>query len=424
MKLLLVGNHTCGNRGDGAILRGLLDNIRTIDPSIEIDIISRYATSSSYLLNETINPDVLHVGKKKSNNTGLFAKIKNKIDRYLLPRILLSHAEGKGFFRRFPLPLYISEFVSDLKSYDAVIQVGGSFFVDLYGTPQFEHVLCSFIAKKPIYLIGHSVGPFENDFFKKISNYSFSKVNKLILREEVSYDIMVRDGISTDKVIMGVDTAFLVNESKIQNTNYILEHWLEILKRKPTIAITVRRLSPFDKRLGVSQDRYEEAIASVVDTYINKGFQVVAFSTCTGIESYNNDDRMIAYSVGKKLTSHPSEYHIVMDEINDLELGILLRECQITVGTRLHSAIISINFGTPAVAINYEHKSLGVMKGLDMNYLSADIKELLNGEISKKIDYILDNYDEVKSNLKIKVERTREIGSEINRNIFDEVGRK
>ncbi len=27
MKLLILGNHTCGNRGDSAILRGLLDAI-------------------------------------------------------------------------------------------------------------------------------------------------------------------------------------------------------------------------------------------------------------------------------------------------------------------------------------------------------------------------------------------------------------
>ncbi|EGX6064802.1 amylovoran biosynthesis protein AmsJ, partial [Salmonella enterica] len=25
MKLLILGNHTCGNRGDSAIMRGLLD---------------------------------------------------------------------------------------------------------------------------------------------------------------------------------------------------------------------------------------------------------------------------------------------------------------------------------------------------------------------------------------------------------------
>ena len=32
MKLLILGNHTCGNRGDSAILRGLLDAINTLKP--------------------------------------------------------------------------------------------------------------------------------------------------------------------------------------------------------------------------------------------------------------------------------------------------------------------------------------------------------------------------------------------------------
>ena len=30
MKLLILGNHTCGNRGDSAILRGLLDALSLI----------------------------------------------------------------------------------------------------------------------------------------------------------------------------------------------------------------------------------------------------------------------------------------------------------------------------------------------------------------------------------------------------------
>ncbi|EPY5205830.1 colanic acid biosynthesis pyruvyl transferase WcaK [Klebsiella pneumoniae] len=422
MKLLLVGNHTCGNRGDGAILRGLLDSFRKIEPSVELDIISRYAISSSLLLDEKISIDKLHLAKSKQKNTNLYGKIKNKINAFLLPRILLAHAQKKGLFFRFSLPSYIVDFISDLKQYDAVIQVGGSFFVDLYGTAQFEHVLCSLIAKKNIYLVGHSVGPFENDFFNEVATYSFSNVNKLILREEVSLELMRSAGIPTDKVIMGVDTAFLVDDNKPQAKNYVLEHWLDIISRKPTIAITVRRLAPFDKRLGVSQESYESAIASVVDYYINEGFQVVAFSTCTGIESYNNDDRMIAYAVSRKLKASASDFHIVMDEINDLQLGYLLKECVLTVGTRLHSAIISINFGTPAVAINYEHKSLGVMRGLGMNQLSADLQELLNGKIIDKINYILENYTELNDNLKVKVSTTRNIGLDISKNILDEIG--
>ncbi len=43
---------------------------------------------------------------------------------------------------------------------------------------------------------------------------------------------------------------------------------------------------------------------------------------------------------------------------DDLEMGKILA-AELTVGTRLHSAIISMNFATPAIAINYEHKSAG-----------------------------------------------------------------
>ncbi len=44
MKNLFVGNHTCGNRGDGAILRGLIDSMNAARSDLEIDVISRYPT--------------------------------------------------------------------------------------------------------------------------------------------------------------------------------------------------------------------------------------------------------------------------------------------------------------------------------------------------------------------------------------------
>lgn len=45
MKLLILGNHTCGNRGDSAILRGLLDAINILNPHAEVDVMSRYPVS-------------------------------------------------------------------------------------------------------------------------------------------------------------------------------------------------------------------------------------------------------------------------------------------------------------------------------------------------------------------------------------------
>lgn len=76
---------------------------------------------------------------------------------------------------------------------------------------------------------------------------------------------------------------------------------------------------------------------------LDSGYQVLALSTCTGIDSYNKDDRMVALNL-RNLVNDPSRYHVVMDELNDLEMGKLLSACDLTVGTRLHSAIISMNW--------------------------------------------------------------------------------
>ena len=142
----------------------------------------------------------------------------------------------------------------------------------------------------------------------------------------------------------------------------------------------MRDLAPFDKRLGTTQQAYEAAFAGVVNRLIDAGYQVLALSTCTGIDSYNKDDRMVALKLRAQIND-PTRYHVVMDELNDLEMGKILAACELTVGTRLHSAIISMNFGTPAIAINYEHKSAGIMQQLGMPEMAVDIRHLLDGTL-------------------------------------------
>ena len=417
MKLLLVGNHTCGNRGDAAILRGLLDTLRQLDDDLEIDVISRYSKSSEYLLGETIIQDPLFdkSSKKKSGTLSIFIE---KIINKCLPRVLISHIEKKGILKFYPLPNNIKDFVEKLKNYDAIIQVGGSFFVDLYGVSQFEHILCSLLANKKIYLIGHSVGPFEGKNFNRIAKYAFSRVEIVQLRERVSHDIMIKYGFDMKNVLSSVDTAFLVDPNHNDSNNYILAYWSKLLLENKTIAITVRTLAPFDKRLGVTQLQYEMAFASVIDYLIELGYQVVAFSTCTGIESYNNDDRIVGLSI-KKHVKNKEKYHVVMDELNDLQLGHLLQKCVLTIGTRLHSAIISMNFGTPAIAFNYEHKSRGVMNELDMDFLSSDIDALITGNIIDKINYVLENNEDVRDSLAQRINVTRARGYNNIKNIIE-----
>jgi colanic acid/amylovoran biosynthesis protein len=421
MKLLILGNHTCGNRGDSAILRGLLDAITRIEPQAEVDVMSRYPVSSSWLLNRPVMGDPLY-SQMKAHNTaaGLVGRVKKILRRRYQHQVLLSRVTDSGKLRNIAIAQGFTDFVRLLANYDAIVQVGGSFFVDLYGAPQFEHALCTFMAKKPLYMIGHSVGPFQDPQFNQLANYAFGHCDALILRESVSLDLMKQSDITTAKVEQGVDTAWLVEDDKNFVPSYAVRHWLDMAGQQKTVAITLRELAPFDKRLGTTQEAYEKAFAEVVNRVIDAGWQVIALSTCTGIDSYNKDDRMVALNLRKHI-SDPARYHVVMDELNDLEMGKILAACDLTVGTRLHSAIISMNFGTPAIAINYEHKSAGIMKQLGMPEMAVDIRHLLDGSLAAMAADTLGQLPALNQRLAVAVSAEREKGALMVKSVLDRI---
>ncbi|AMO48154.1 putative pyruvyl transferase WcaK [Enterobacter sp. FY-07] len=422
MKLLILGNHTCGNRGDSAILRGLLDAIALIEPDADVDVMSRYPVSSSWLLNRPVMGDPLYSQMKEQNNAaGLMGRVKKVLRRRYQHQVLLSRVTDTGKLRNIAIAQGFTDFVRLLSGYDAIIQVGGSFFVDLYGVPQFEHALCTFMAKKPLYMIGHSVGPFQNEQFNQLANYVFGHCQALILRETVSLNLMKQSSITTDKVEQGVDTAWLVAHHQADFVaSYAVQHWLDLAAKEKTVAITLRELAPFDKRLNTTQQAYEQAFAGVVNRIIDAGYQVIALSTCTGIDSYNKDDRMVALNL-RQYVSDPSRYHVVMDELNDLEMGKILGACDLTVGTRLHSAIISMNFGTPAIAINYEHKSAGIMQQLGMPEMAVDIRHLLDGSLAAMAADTLGQLPAINARLAVAVAAEREQGMKMVKSVLDRV---
>lgn len=421
MKLLILGNHTCGNRGDSAILRGLLDAIARIEPQAEVDVMSRYPVSSSWLLNRPVMGDPLY-SQMKAHNTaaGLMGRVKKVLRRRYQHQVLLSRVTDSGKLRNIGIAQGFTDFVRLLAGYDAIIQVGGSFFVDLYGVPQFEHALCTFMAKKPLYMIGHSVGPFQDPQFNQLANYVFGHCDALILRESVSLNLMKQSEITTEKVEQGVDTAWLVEDDAAFIPNYAVRHWLDVAAKQKTVAITLRELAPFDKRLGTTQQAYEKAFADVVNRILDAGWQVIALSTCTGIDSYNKDDRMVALNLRQHI-SDPSRYHVVMDELNDLEMGKILAVCDLTVGTRLHSAIISMNFGTPAIAINYEHKSAGIMQQLGMPEMAVDIRHLLDGSLAAMAADTLGQLPALNQRLATAVAAEREKGALMVKSVLDRI---
>lgn len=412
MRLLLVGNHTCGNRGDAAILRGVLQELRRQCPGVDVTITSRHPVSSTVILGEPVRDDhftAFRNGIEKSNK--LARKFKNFLNIWAYTSYLKGVKAAESL-----LPDEINTAAADFSTYDAVIQVGGSFFVDLYGYGQYDYIVASKKAGVPSYWIGHSVGPFEGQLYKLISKAAFKCPQQVILREKVSLAIMKSAGIEAAELRMGADTAWLVDPQ----ASVPRDCFMGVKTDRPIVAITLRDLAPFDKRLGISQAKYESAFAALVDSLIAKGYRVVAVSTCTGIEGYKKDDRISALRVKEKVKDK-TFYDVRLDEATDEDLGLLFKRCAMVVATRLHSAIISMNYGTPAIALNYEHKSKGIMEQLGLAELSMEVGSLLDGTLEQAVGRVLEQNAEYREKVAKQVAQERVLARTIVQDVLKDV---
>lgn len=392
-RIAIFGNHSCSNRGDCAIARGLIDWIRQLQPEADITLFTRYPESAKLFLGQSskIEQDPLekYYARKRGKTELLWkALLKRFLALYLVTPL----------WRIFGLPAAHKSFVDELKQYDLFIQVGGSFFVDVYGISQFEGLLLARLSGIPVICCGHSVGPFRGRIYRYVASKAFSSGAHWLLREDESLGLMEQFRIPAEYAQLSGDTAWLIPDDipapNVPNS-----------ESRPAIGITVRALAPFDQVLGLEQRLYENQVAIVADALVDKGYSVFFASTCTGLEGYWRDDRIVALRILRNMKSS-SFATVVMDEWSDLELGAFLGSCRFVIATRLHSAILSMRFGTPAVVLGYEHKSAGICRTLGVEELNYPLDHTFSSaKIMERLENLEENEAFYRERIAVSVER-------------------
>ena len=285
-----------------------------------------------------------------------------------------------------PGPLAIVEVYG---SADAVLVSGGDKYYDyddgfkraIDGLPKiFETVLAIIVGTK-LMIYAHSGGPFENRYRRKLLEWMCKNSQVITAREPISETYFA----SLDpKVQLTADAAFLAPDGSEDSARAELtEHGID--PTKPLVGLTARRWHFPESNEDMEQ--YREGIKAVATEFREEGYQVALLPQVIGPYT---DDRVVSREIARGF----DEVAVLEEDYDVPLLREIIGQCDVFVGTRMHSNIFALSKSVPTVAIAYRHKTNGIMQmfGLENHVVEID---RVQTDLPEAVDEILANKERV-----------------------------
>lgn len=397
MKILIVDYYCASNRGDAAILEGVIASLRKYFPDTQITVITNYP-SSARIINQVNSLKQVMVPFKWTN---------------LRKNIACIYALVAAVFSRRGIILPGMQIVREkllLEPYieaDLVVSTGGSFLNDFYAPGNLGRLWGLYFAKllgKSVVLYAQSIGPLNRTPYRQVARYVLNKVDLITLRDSRSKEILKSIGVNKPPIYVTADAAFtmpLISLKPIQLWRYEDNIPMDNLGLK--VSISVRKWHYYTISNG--HKRYVATIAALADWLISeKNAQIIFISTCTGFDGYHNDDRIVAHEVVECMKYRKKKNPLILcSEYTPQELSAIYGYIDLHIGTRMHSNILAMLSGTPLVAVQYEFKTAELMRVFGLEDYLLDINHIKFEDLIEKVDKALANREQIKNQISSKL---------------------
>lgn len=138
---------------------------------------------------------------------------------------------------------------------------------------------------------------------------------------------------------------------------------------------------------SVSQAAFEEYVRRVAEiaTRVHELGLRVVLGGHSSLPEHEQDDIVVARMISDRL-SFPHE----VDEVTDVaHLYAEYARARVVVGTRLHACIMAISVGTPAISLQYQEKSRGVLRRLGLDRYVHRVDDLDVTEVVSQVGEIV-----------------------------------
>ncbi len=388
MKILITHAYTKENKGDAAILSVLLMQARLAFPQAQIKVstfedsnknknFDGYETISSYMYLAVYT-------YKKFLQKLLYAC-------YIVASTLLwaTILRYFNFDSKFLLIQPIREIAEEFQQADLIIPIGGGYLrakpnimesVNL--TLLLHPILLSLLLRKPVVLYSQSIGPFFNLYQRTLTRLILNRTKLILAREDHTINTLKQIGVKQDRIIRTVDAGFLFEPKRVLSLSQVIPS--EKLQNKLLVGITVRKWLAKEK-----QKTYEKSIARFIDNATKNNNLLFIFIPQVSSAFHKDDDRVVAGRIMQYIKNKNQAINLETDYTHR-QIKSLYSDLDYVIGTRFHSIIFSLTSYVPALAIEYEYKTGGIMKDLGLGEWVIPIEQVTTKFLMEKFQELIE----------------------------------
>jgi polysaccharide pyruvyl transferase WcaK-like protein len=396
MKIVIVNAFERGNRGDAALLSVAITQVREAFPGAEVAIAGFEHPAERPEFDSTPNLGSVrrYVGDESAGRITRIIRKATALSLAVFAALPGSAGPLRALVRLLPGEMRAE--VTALAGADLVLSVGGGHFNardDFASDLSIAFLLLPlWLAQRfgvPVVLGPQSFGPFPRWRQQAMMRRVVGGARRTVAREAISVVRLAEAGVSLDRVERGVDSAFAF-EGRSRRP------WrdeLAVPAAAELVLVTARRYLSEPQ-----QADYEAAMTATVQHLLGRPdchVVLVPQVTC----SYQNDDDRTVNSRIAAAAGHPRLHVLDDDRIDHHDIFALYAQADAIVGTRFHSVIFGLNAGVPCLAVEYDHKTRGIMRDLGLEQWVTRMSEVQPDTLPELADALLDGRDNYRTHL-------------------------
>jgi colanic acid/amylovoran biosynthesis protein len=386
VNVLIINCYTWRNKGDGAIAETAIRLIQQEAPHAKVTVATYDVDSDKDYYSRfgvRVVAQVLSQWKQANRLMSLLNLFLQVID-FLLSWVTRGRLHLLGTYRQT---------WRAYREADLILSVGGGYITSSparFGTLWLAIHLAAIAVgvrfQKPTVMQSQSIGPFLRQMDARLTSYVLKQVERLTVRDHLSYQRVKEMGVPLDRLHVSPDYAFLQYRASLEE----ILPYMGFEMRGPAVGISVRRwMAPLNPGAPYDMHRYLNEVAKFASELSRRGVSVFLIPQVTQA----GDDDSVETQVVHELCDHTTNVKFIdTREFSPGQIKALYGTLDILVGTRMHANIMALGCGVPVIAIAYHMKTVGIMQAIGLGEWCTAIEkatserllELYNSAISKR----------------------------------------